>query len=126
MSIETHVHDDIAALPDIGPSTETQDFDAVVLALASHDLSDVRLTVSWLMLNGSKQSRDRLTDSLTLVIENMDIDILQYLLDQGIPFTLRQVEIAVRKESIPMLNMFLRHGWNINEPASWTRPPLLR
>ncbi|KEQ75447.1 ankyrin [Aureobasidium namibiae CBS 147.97] len=113
--------------PHVESPDEAQDFDAIVSALASRHLGEVQLTFSWWrMHHDTEYSRNRLTGHLTEGIEHEDIDILDYLLQQGVPFTLRQIEPAIRKKSISMLDMFLRHGWDINEPESWSTPPLLR
>ena len=113
--------------PHVEPRNEAQDFDAIVSAIASRHLSEVQLTFSWWrMHHGTEHSRNRLTEYLIEVVENEDIDILDYLLHQGVPFELLQIEIAIQKKSIPMLDIFLRHGWDINEPESWTTPPWLR
>jgi len=121
------LHDVPVYPPHVEPPNEAQDFDAIVSALASHHLGDVQRTVSWWLMNhGTEQPRNRLTGHFYDVVESEDIDILDYLLDMEVPFTLLQIEIAIRKKSIPMLDMFLRHGWDINEPGSWTTPPLLR
>lgn len=125
--VEVWFHDEPVALPDIEPSNEAQDFDAIASALASHNLDDVQLAVSWWLTHyGTEHSRDELTRYLAQAVRNGDIDILDYLLHQEVPFTLHQVGIAIRRKSITMLDMFLRYGWDINEPQSWTTPPLLR
>jgi len=95
--------DEPVEAPNVEPPNEAQDFDAIVSAFASRNPGDVQLTFSWWrMHHGTEDSWNRLTDHLTEVVENEDIDILDYLLHQGVPFTLRQIEKAVQIESIFM------------------------
>ena len=52
-------------------------------------------------------------------------DLVQMLVDAGVPPNLGDVKAAIRQNSPPMLALFLQHGWNINEQEDKFLPPLL-
>ncbi|RLM00455.1 hypothetical protein CFD26_106099 [Aspergillus turcosus] len=52
-------------------------------------------------------------------------EIVSYLLDVGIPLSLVHIQQATETKSAAISDVFLRHGWNINEPLSETQPPAL-
>lgn len=52
-------------------------------------------------------------------------DVVEMLLSVGVPVSLTAVKAAIAKESIPMLSLFLKHGWDINEEEQWCIPSLL-
>lgn len=52
-------------------------------------------------------------------------DLVRTLLDAGVPACLSNVKPAIEQKSLPILSLFLQHGWNINEREDWCLPPLL-
>lgn len=53
-------------------------------------------------------------------------EILTYLLSEGIPLNILEVSLAIRRKQRRALEIFIAHGWNINEPRTDRDPPLLR
>ncbi|KAF2773795.1 ankyrin [Teratosphaeria nubilosa] len=52
-------------------------------------------------------------------------DLVQMLLNAGVPVSLVNVKPAIKRKSLQILSLFLHYGWNINESEDWCLPPLL-
>ncbi|KAM3414640.1 Caskin-2 [Cercospora zeina] len=52
-------------------------------------------------------------------------ELVQVLLDAGVPVDLANVKAAIKQKSLAVLSLFLQHGWSINEEEQWCIPPLL-
>jgi hypothetical protein len=50
--------------------------------------------------------------------------IVEYVFSQGAVFYLALAERATQNKDIPMLQILLNHGWNINEPLDKIRPSI--
>lgn len=62
---------------------------------------------------------------LTRAAQSGQEDLVQTLLSAGVPPSLGAVKAAIARESVLLLSLFLKHGWNINEEEAWCIPPLL-
>ncbi|OBT73412.1 hypothetical protein VF21_08108 [Pseudogymnoascus sp. 05NY08] len=58
-------------------------------------------------------------------VECSQHEILTYLLSEGIPLDILEVSLAIRRKERRALEIFIAHGWNINEPRTNRDPPLL-
>ncbi|KFY84560.1 hypothetical protein V500_09205 [Pseudogymnoascus sp. VKM F-4518 (FW-2643)] len=58
-------------------------------------------------------------------IECGEHEILTYLLSEGIPLDILDVSLAIRRNGRRALEVFIAHGWNINDPFTNRDPPLL-
>lgn len=52
-------------------------------------------------------------------------DLVQTLLNAGVPVGLVNVKPAIKQKPLKILSLFLQHGWKINEIEDWCLPPLL-
>ncbi|EME39172.1 hypothetical protein DOTSEDRAFT_75051 [Dothistroma septosporum NZE10] len=51
--------------------------------------------------------------------------LAQMLLSAGVPASQWAVKAAIKQDSIPLLSLLIKNGWNINEEEAWCLPPLL-
>ncbi|KAK3720450.1 hypothetical protein LTR37_003863 [Vermiconidia calcicola] len=51
-------------------------------------------------------------------------ELVRLLLGVGLPVSMDNVKPAIKQKSLPMLSLFLQHGWNINEEEAWCVPSL--
>jgi hypothetical protein len=68
---------------------------------------------------------DHLVIALARAVKNNHVKVTSYLLSQGIPLKVGLFRHATQVKSYEMLQLFLDHGWNINEPLSYDKPPPL-
>lgn len=67
----------------------------------------------------SKSRRDyQLEPALFWAMREQKLEAASLLVQRGITASYRGVWAAVSLRSIPMLELFLRHGWDINKRAS--------
>ncbi|KAK3703395.1 hypothetical protein LTR37_014501 [Vermiconidia calcicola] len=52
-------------------------------------------------------------------------DLVRMLLGAGVPASMVNEQAAIKQKSLPMLSLFLQHGWDINEEEAWCLPSLL-
>jgi hypothetical protein len=52
-------------------------------------------------------------------------DIVRLLLDSGLWVNVPNTKAAIEYKRIPILDLFLQHGWDINEDEAWCGPPAL-
>ena len=106
----------------------------VVNASASGQLPTLQsLIEKWLAMEDPNPPRDDavhgplspFSSALSYAIRNEHLDIIGYLLDKGIRITRgASVAAVVDVKSIPVLQTFLDHGWDINESPRFGCPPL--
>ena len=46
-------------------------------------------------------------------------DLVQTLLDAGVPVRLVNVKPAIKRKSLPILSLLLQYGWKINKSEDW-------
>ncbi|KAF2741709.1 ankyrin [Sporormia fimetaria CBS 119925] len=63
--------------------------------------------------------------SLSIAIQNQNLDIVQFLLDIGVVDGDLLAEDAVRARAFKVLELFVDRGWDINKPMGRGRPPML-
>ncbi|KFY36697.1 hypothetical protein V495_07671 [Pseudogymnoascus sp. VKM F-4514 (FW-929)] len=125
----------VMASPDGVPLYSKFDFKAVgqvqtkhgVFTIRAGDLQGVQNTFSdWLEDDPTNVLK---ISSFYLCIEDAvqcdQYEILTYLLSQGILLDILDVAMAVCHKKRRALEIYLAHGWNINDPRTDLQPPLL-
>jgi hypothetical protein len=64
--------------------------------------------------------------SLSEAIQQDNIEMVQFLLDENVANGDLPAEVAVRSRAFEVLELFLRLGWDINQPMGRNRPSVLR
>lgn len=67
----------------------------------------------------------RFVVALAAAVNNQHVPVISYLLAQGVPLNIGMFVCATKLKSIAMLQLFLDHGWDINEPIDRITPPPL-
>jgi hypothetical protein len=122
MSHNTHL------IVDAHPSANREDINALRRVVRAGDLQGVQNTFSdWLEDDPTNVLK---ISSFYLCIEDAvqcdQYEILTYLLSQGILLDILDVAMAVRRKKRRALEIYMTHGWNINDPRTDLQPPLLR
>lgn len=105
--------------PSIGPKTlELQlEFER---ACASGDLADVAELV-----DAGPRSPEYLSQGLFSAIYHKNVEIVKLLLGRGVAIN-RAVPVAAAKaRSLPIFQLLLEHGWDINAPVMWGETVLM-
>ena len=63
--------------------------------------------------------------SLLFAVQDRRNTTVEYLLSQGVLLDINHVGAAIRNKDKAMLELFLKHGWDINERTEWAVPPPL-
>jgi hypothetical protein len=58
-------------------------------------------------------------------IKRDDVQFIKELLDRGLPMDPLYALEAVNAKAKDALEVFLKNGWNINQPMSELKPPVL-
>ncbi|KAH7395386.1 ankyrin repeat-containing domain protein [Phaeosphaeria sp. MPI-PUGE-AT-0046c] len=66
-----------------------------------------------------------LYESLVEAIRQDHVDMVRYLLDEGVSEDELPGDVAVRAEALKVLELFLERGWDINRPLGHNSPPVL-
>jgi ankyrin repeat protein len=65
------------------------------------------------------------SEALRRAVMNGHLSIVVYLLDYGVNCWEEAISEAIKMHSLPMLQAFMEHGWDINEGGpTWLRPAL--
>lgn len=64
--------------------------------------------------------------SLAEAIQQQNIEMVQFLLDENVANGDLPVEVAVRSRAFKILELFLQRGWDINQPMGRNEPSVLR
>lgn len=64
--------------------------------------------------------------SLCEAIQQDNIEMVQFLLDENVASGDLPVEVAVRSQAFKVLELFLQRGWHINQPMGRNQPSVLR
>jgi hypothetical protein len=75
---------------------------------------------------GEKPHPGWLYDSLLVAVQQNNVEMVQFLLDEKVTEGRLPVEPAVRARAFEVLELFLRNGLDINQPLSPNEPPVLR
>lgn len=67
-----------------------------------------------------------LSSSLEIAIQHENLEIVQFLLNEDVAQGDLPIESAVRQQAKGVLELFLQHGWDINQPMRRNEPPALR
>lgn len=96
-------------------------------ASASGNLADAKDIFSqWLAMPTSQRIEiGSFVAALTAAVENSHVHVASYLLSQGVPGLASLFVTAIEARSYEMLQTFLDHGWDINEPIKMGCPPPL-
>ena len=100
-------------------------------AAAMGDLEGVKDQVRQLLHSpdvpsvGEKPHPAWLYESLSEAIRQNNVEIVRYLLDENVANGDLPVETAVRWQAFEILELFLRYGWDVNQPMGRNEPPVL-
>lgn len=100
---------------------------SLVNACVSEDFDSVQNIFKSYLMNRSPENHELHTFwpvLLTAVTHNCP-KIVSHLLDLGLPLVSMHVEQAIKTKSTAIFDVFLQHGWKINEQLSETKPPAL-
>jgi hypothetical protein len=92
------------------------------------DLVAVKLLFETQLLVPERPGRpesEQLIGALHGAVQHDHPHIADYLLSKGVPAEMRFYQFAVQKKSYQMLEVFLKHKWDINQQVSYCKPPLL-
>lgn len=96
-------------------------------ACVSRDLQKFSITFnSW--LSGSPHEESNICDLDSVMLEALQLDHPEFvseLLRLGHPMHKDYALEAIKHKSRDILNIFLENGWNVNEPMSELKPPVL-
>lgn len=107
-------------------SPSSANFEALEFAVIIGDSSQVRaLLSSWPQQGSNDQSTHSLTKLLIHAIEAKDTRVVKSILATKMPFNLGHVQLAIETKADAILQLFLDHGWNINECIDWASPQTL-
>jgi hypothetical protein len=97
-------------------------------ASASGELADAKAVFSQLVPTPIPEEFDMgpYVVALSAAVRNNHVHIASYLLSQGVPLNVELFVNATERKSYEMLQTFLDHGWNINEPIGRATPAPLR
>jgi hypothetical protein len=108
-------------------SSSSMDLEALEFAVITGDSAHVQTLLStWPEQGTENQPMSSLKKFLVDAIGAKDLRIVELLLAKRTLFDLSHVQLAIEMKSIPILQSFLEHGWNINESVDWATPPTLR
>ena len=99
------------------------------VASASGDLAAVQaiFELQWLEKPLAEQVKiDCFASSFVTVIQNNHISVASYLLLKEVSINISHIILAIKQKSYPFLQLFMSHGWDINEPIGSASPsPLM-
>lgn len=76
-------------------------------------------------ISGCDVYLERPGSSLILAIKNNHDKVVEFFLNEGVELEPNHVKIATINKNISLLEIYLHHGWNINEQLDWAAPPAL-
>jgi hypothetical protein len=100
-------------------------------ATCKGDLSGVKEQVRRLLHDpeaasvGQVPHPEWLSSSLSEAISRKDIKVVQFLLEEKVAGGDLPGDDAVRSQAFEVLELFLRHGWDINKPMGRNQPSVL-
>lgn len=120
-------------LVDCGPEIRTCEPPEEVVQLeaasASGDIKAVEAVFQSQWLEKAQVDRihiDRFASSLVMAMTYNHVSVASYLLSVGVSMNISHFTLAMEMKSYAFLQLFLDHGWDINEPISWATPgPLM-
>ncbi|KAL5442556.1 hypothetical protein PMIN07_004805 [Paraphaeosphaeria minitans] len=86
---------------------------------------------AWQLLHNREAACDEqphpawLYRSLAEAIRQQNVEMVQSLLDENVANGDLPVEVAVRSRAFKVLELFLRRGWDINQPMARNKPSVL-
>ncbi|KAI9768464.1 MAG: hypothetical protein M1840_004873 [Geoglossum simile] len=107
------------------PRTEIQNLRA---ASAAGDLQTVQVILEqWLSIPSRQKRRiDYFSVALYDAVRNRHHEVISYLLSAGVPLNMDTVTLATKSRAYGILQLFLDHDWDINEPLrNMALPPPL-
>jgi hypothetical protein len=108
-------------------SSSSMDLEALEFAVIAGDSAQVQTLLStWPEQEIENQPMNSLKKFLVDAIRAKDVRIVELLLAKRTLFDLSHVQLAIEMRSIPILQLFFEHGWNINESVDWATPPTIR
>jgi hypothetical protein len=113
--------------PPMVPYVEPPVIGQLTEASASGNLTEVQAILSQFLAQPAPTDfeLDHLVGALDKAVKNNHVKVASYLLSQGIPMNVGLFRHATQVKSYEMLQLFLDHGWNINQQLSYTKPPPL-
>ena len=122
-----------AQAPDLVPALPHADFRPpkevapLVEATISGDLHRVREILKSYLTSRSLENYNlnKLWPVLFTALEHDRPVVVSHLLGLGLRLTYSYVDRAIKTKSTAIFDVFLQHGWNINEPLTRMRPPAL-
>ena len=85
-------------------------------AVNSRRLSEVILAVQQIRALSGRNEVTRLSSSICIAIENRDLDIVKYLVREGVVIEGTAIEAAVALGSRESLRFMFENGWHIDKP----------
>lgn len=73
----------------------------------------------------SRSQPETICPALSAAVRNNQVATVTYLLDQGVPVNQELFLYATESKLYQVLDIFLQHGWDINTPVDFIRPPAL-
>ncbi|RMJ28607.1 hypothetical protein PHISP_00567 [Aspergillus sp. HF37] len=100
---------------------------ALATACTSGDLEDAKRLIGTYLLGRSPENHalHKFWSTLLTALAHNHAKIASYLLAQGVPFGLLDIQQAIETRSTAIFNVLLQHGWNVNLPLSETKQPAL-
>ena len=112
-------------VPEVRPNTGDK-IDRLKAAILNGDLNSVKQLMSELgTIDGGYWFLKRTGGPLYLAVKNRQAEIADFLLSKGGTFYLRLATEATVNRDEAMLEVLLRHGWDINEEQNYFDPPIL-
>lgn len=108
------------------PPPKCDQLDEIEKAASEGDLSTIQRIFD--QLRGTPAGDywiPRQTGSLSRAVRNRHTDVVEYLLSQGSSPTVNLAKIATDNNDTAVLELFLKHRWDINEQLGWCDPPVL-